>query len=215
MAAALVPALESAGFEVEHVATGAAALDASDVDLVLLDLQLPDVDGMDLCRSLRELSGVPIIAVTARGRPEERVLGLRGGADDYVVKPFSLNELLARIDAVLRRTRPGDRGDELLSVGPVVVDARAHTVTVHGQPVSLTRKEFELLRFLMSNPGRALERSEILREVWNTSWEGKSRTVDVHIAVLRQKLGVESLISTIRGVGYRLQLAPDPAGRKA
>jgi two-component system, OmpR family, response regulator RegX3 len=207
IAVPLVRGLEKEGFEVERVATGAAALNADEPDLVLLDLGLPDLDGLEVCRRLRARSDVPIIVVTARGEEVSRVVGLELGADDYVVKPFGLRELAARIRAVTRRTSGGRQLVEPDSVelGGLVVDRRAHRVTVDGALVELTPKEYDLLAFLAGDPGRAWSRMEILREVWDAHWYGPTKTLDVHVAALRRKLGDASYLETVRGVGFRLR----------
>ena len=187
-----------------RAATGAEALAAAPADLVLLDLRLPDMDGFDVCRELRARSAVPIIMVTARGEEVDRVIGLELGADDYVVKPFGLRELVARIRAVMRRS-DGRPGDGELRVGPLVVDRRARRATLDGEEVQLTAKEFDLLALLASEPGAEVERERVLREVWQTTWYGSSKTVDVHVASLRRKLGDPGWIETVRGVGLRLR----------
>ena len=192
------------GFEVERASTGAAALVAEEPDLVLLDLRLPDVDGLAVCRELRARSEVPIIVVTARGEEIDRVVGLELGADDYVVKPFGLRELIARIRAVARRAGDRDAAQDELSAGPIHVDLRAHRVTVDGDEVHLTGKEFDLLTLLVRDAGAVVDRQRILREVWHTTWYGSSKTVDVHVAALRRKLGDPALIETVRGIGLRL-----------
>ena len=200
----LVEGLRREGFEVTRAATGAEALAAAPADLVLLDLRLPDMDGFDVCRELRARSAVPIIMVTARGEEVDRVVGLELGADDYVVKPFGLRELVARIRAVMRRS-DGRPGDGELRVGPLVVDRRARRATLDGEEVQLTAKEFDLLALLASEPGAVVERERVLREVWQTTWYGSSKTVDVHVASLRRKLGDPGWIETVRGVGLRLR----------
>jgi DNA-binding response OmpR family regulator len=174
------------------------------VDLVLLDLSLPDADGLDVCRELRRRGDVPIIAVTARGEERDRVVGLRSGADDYVVKPFGVAELAARMEAVLRRAR-GTARPAVVRAGPLAVDVHARRVTVAGREVSLTRKEFDLLAALARQPGGAVSRDQLLAEVWHTTWLGSVRTVEVHVASLRGKLGDPGLVETVRGVGYRLR----------
>ena len=204
IAAALAAALEQGGFAVEHAASAAEALAAEESDLILLDLGLPDMDGLELCRQIRARSTVPIIAVTARGTPAERVAGLKMGADDYLVKPFSLPELHARIEAVLRRTGLTTQRAKTIEIGDVVIDQRSNTVTVAGAHVQLSRKEYDLLVVLASDPDRAFTRADLLLEVWHTGWEGKSRTVDVHVGLIRQKTGRPELIKTIHGVGYKL-----------
>jgi DNA-binding response OmpR family regulator len=208
---ALMVALRRQGYDVQHSATVAGALAAPRADLVLLDLGLPDGDGLELCRTLRRRNDeVAIIAVTARGEERDKVVGLRSGADDYVVKPFSLAELRARIEAVMRRARPST--PPVVTVGGVRVDLGKHTVTRAGQPVALTRKEFELLACLAREPGRVISRDRLLIDVWQTSWRGAGRTLDVHMASLRGKLGSPALIETVRGVGYRLAGSPQEGG---
>ena len=207
ISSALEHALTMRNYQTSVVATGREALetDVTDhVDLILLDLGLPDMDGLEVCRQIRQISDIPIIAVTARGESPQRVAGLRTGVDDYLVKPFSLAELSARIDAVLRRTGRTDDVLERLKFGPLVIDQAAHTVEVGGQEVQLTRKEYDLLVLFAQRPGTVLSRADILEQVWHTTWVGKSRTVDVHVAVLRQKLGIPELIRTVHGVGYQL-----------
>ncbi|MCU0273956.1 MAG: response regulator transcription factor [Acidimicrobiales bacterium] len=201
----LVRALSREGFEVDHVTSGAAAIDAAPADVVLLDLGLPDLDGIVVCRELRRRStDTAIIVVTARAAEMDRVTLLELGADDYVVKPFGLRELVARMRAVLRRSAPRQEAAAELEIGPVRVDLRAHTVTVGGEPVHLTPKEYDLLLFLAQDVGAVRTRDEILREVWDEHWFGSSKTLDVHMASLRRKLGAADLIETVRGVGFRL-----------
>ncbi|MDA2805595.1 response regulator transcription factor [Nocardiopsis suaedae] len=211
VARGLVTALRNARYDVERAATAQRALQAGPADVVLLDLGLPDADGIDLLRRLRERPGTAIIAVTARAEERERVRGLRAGADDYVVKPFGIAELLARVEAVLRRTRaerasapPGDR----LRVGALAVDPGLRLAELDGAPLSLTRKEFDVLALLTARAPAVVGRDAILDQVWGTSWESSSRTLDTHIAALRGKLAGAVLIRTVRGVGYRLA----PAG---
>jgi len=200
----LAEGLRRDGFDVERVATGAAALEASEPDVVLLDLRLPDMDGLDVCRRLRERSDVPIIVVTARGEEADRVVGLELGADDYVVKPCGLRELIARIRAVTRRG-PGRARASVLRVGELEVDVRTRRVRMADSEVELTPKEFDLLAALARDPGAAVTRRRLLEEVWDTGWYGSSKTVDVHVAALRRKLGDATLIETVRGVGFRLR----------
>ncbi len=205
VAAALSSALTRRGYEVEHAATVAAAISAAPCDLVLLDLTLPDGDGTDLCRELRRRSNqLGIIAVTARGEERDRVLGLRIGADDYVVKPFSMVELQARIEAVLRRASHAAPARNLIEVGPVRIDVAARTVTVAARSVSLTRKEFDVLLSLARQPGVAVPRDRILLDAWGTTFADR-HTVEVHVGSLRGKLGDPRLVETVRGVGYRLR----------
>jgi DNA-binding response OmpR family regulator len=204
----LVAGLRREGFDVDRAATGAAALDTSlRPDLVLLDLRLPDIDGLDVCRALRERSAVPIIVVTARGEESDRVVGLELGADDYVVKPFGVRELIARIRAVTRRTSARPHEDGPLRVGGLVVDTRARRAQLDEHELELTPKEFDLLAALAGDPGAAISRRRLLEEVWETSWYGSSKTIDVHVASLRRKLGDPGLIETVRGVGFRLRAA--------
>lgn len=210
----LVPALRRRGYHVTHAATGAAALAGEECDLVLLDLNLPDLDGLEVCRVLRERGEVAIIALTARGDEWDRVGGLRAGADDYVVKPFSLVELQARIDAVLRRSRPKARGE--LRAGRLAIRLDSYQATWDGIPLSLTRKELELLSVLTRDAGAVVARDRLIIEVWRTNWRGAGRTLDVHIATLRGKLPDRRLVQTVRGVGFRLDtsvLDPAPAPR--
>jgi DNA-binding response OmpR family regulator len=199
----LAVGLGRAGFDVRRVATGADALAAEPVDMVLLDLGLPDVDGYEVCRRLRARSDVPIIVVTARGDEVDRVVGLELGADDYLVKPFGLRELVARIRAVSRRSEGRSAAADQRQVGPVALDVRSRRVTVDGEEVVLTRKEFDLLALLTEDPGATRTRDEIMESVWDAHWYGPTKTLDVHIAALRRKLGHPELIGTVRGVGFR------------
>jgi phosphate regulon transcriptional regulator PhoB len=210
----LVFHLEREGFQVTKCTSGAEAVRAARAtppDLVLLDIMLPEMDGLEVCRRLRRdpvTQGLPIVMLTARGDELDRVLGLELGADDYVVKPFSPRELMARIRAVLRRTRPAP-GTAPLRVGRLTIDPAAYTVTVDGAAVSLTRKEFDLLRALVEARGRVLSREYLLDHVWGYTAAGEieSRTVDVHVRRLRLKLGPEGRrIGTVTGVGYRLEV---------
>jgi DNA-binding response OmpR family regulator len=169
---------------------------------VLLDLGLPDLDGVEVCRLLRHRSDVAVIVVTARGEEGDRVSALDEGADDYLVKPFGLAELLARVRAVLRRTRP--QVPELLQCGPLSVDPRTRKVTVDGQEVALTPKEFDILECLAVDPGRVVTRQEILERAWDAHWYGPTKVLDVHMAALRRKLGVPGLVETVYGRGFRL-----------
>jgi DNA-binding response OmpR family regulator len=214
VADALRSALRRAGYEVLRAGTAAAALAAPAVDLVLLDLGLPDCDGLDVCRALRRRGDVAIIAVTARGEPRDRVLGLRTGADDYVVKPFAFTELEARIQAVMRRARhaPPAAEPRVVTAGAVRVDLPARQVTTGGRPVDLTRKEFEVLALLARESGTVVARDRILAEVWQAMDRDASRSLDVHIATLRAKLADPGVISTVRGVGYRLNAVREGAG---
>jgi DNA-binding response OmpR family regulator len=208
----LVRGLERNGYEVRHVGSGAAALGVDDADIVLLDLGLPDIDGYEVCRRLRAGSDVPIIILTARGDEMDRVLGLELGADDYVVKPFGLRELVARIRAITRRTAARARGDEVdvLDYGDLIVDLSRRTVLRAGENLALTRKEFDLLALLLADPNATHRREDILDQVWDTNWYGPTKTLDVHIASLRKKLGDASLIETVRGVGFRMRALDSP-----
>jgi DNA-binding response OmpR family regulator len=203
----LAAALRREGYVVDRAATGGAALAADAADLVLLDLRLPDIDGLDICRRLRERSTVPIIIVSARGEEPDRVVGLELGADDYVVKPFGARELIARIRAVTRRTHERGEAGRPLRVGELEVDERARRARLRGRELGLTPKEFDLLAALARDPGAAVSRRRLLEEVWETSWYSSSKTIDVHVAGLRRKLGDPGWIETVRGVGFRLRTA--------
>ncbi|MFD9970023.1 response regulator transcription factor [Streptomyces sp. NPDC059015] len=211
VADALTGSLRRNGYEVWRAASAADALAAPAVDLVLLDLGLPDRDGIEVCRELRARGSVPVIAVTARGGGPDRVRGLRSGADDYVVKPFNAAELLARIEAVLRRSMTRRVGeDRLVTVDGLEIDLGRREVTLDGRPVPLTRKEFDVLAVLVRAEGAAVPRDRIIVEVWQTTYEGMSRTLDVHMANLRGKLGRSgSVVRTVRGIGYRLATAAE------
>lgn len=209
IAESVTASLSAAGMEVAHVTSGAAAVDALSLafpDVVLLDLGLPDMDGLDVARLIREKSHVPIIIVSARGDELDRVLGLELGADDYVVKPFSQRELLARIRAVTRRGAA-----DAASTGPVaaapagrlLLDERTRTVTVDGAEVVLTAKEFDLLAYLVSEPGVVFRRNDILEHVWDVNWYGTTKTLDAHVASVRKKIGHPDWVQAIRGVGFR------------
>jgi DNA-binding response OmpR family regulator len=203
---ALRRALSEGGFRVRHVTTGGAALTAvaaDEPDVVLLDMGLPDRDGLAVCRGIREISRVPILAVTGRGAVEARIRGLRSGADDYIVKPFLVEELLARIDAVLRRTR-GLGVAPTVVAGDVEVDLSRRSVTVAGVPVTLARKEFDLLAALARREGAVVARDELLDEVWGSVDASARRTLEAHVGLVRSKLGRPGAIVTVRGVGYRL-----------
>jgi len=205
-------ALRRNGFEPVVAGTVAEGLELAervDPDLVLLDLNLPDGDGSDLCRTLRRSSDVPIVMLTARGTEMDRVLGLELGADDYVVKPFSSRELISRIRAVLRRPRASQlEPNAPIEIGELVLDPAARSVTLAGETVLLTRKEFDLLAALAVHPGEVTTREDLMARVWDTNWFGSTKTLDVHIRTLRKKLGDDStnprFIETVRGVGFRL-----------
>lgn len=200
----LLEGLRRNGFDVEHVAYAAqvlpAVLSGAGVDVVLLDLGLPDGDGLEVLREIRRQSDVPVIIATARGEETDRIVGLELGADDYVVKPFSVRELAARVRAVGRRRRI----EATSEAGRVVVNRSRRSVTVDGAGVELTTKEFDLLAVLAEEPGRAVPRQELFSRVWDPVWIGTGKTLDVHVASLRKKLGDPTLVETVRGVGYRL-----------
>jgi len=201
----LADGLRREGFVVDRAATGAEALAAAPADVVLLDLRLPDMDGLDVCKRLRERSDVPIIVVTARGEESDRVVGLELGADDYVVKPFGLRELIARIRAVTRRASARGATQEPLRVAGLEIDERARRASLDGRDLELTPKEFDLVAALARDPGAAVSRRRLLEDVWETTWYGTSKTIDVHVAALRRKLGDPGWIETVRGVGFRLR----------
>lgn len=205
IATPLVDGLTREGFEVTRVATGRDALAAEEPDLVLLDLRLPDMDGYEVCRAIRARSDVPVIMVTARGEEVDRVVGLEIGADDYIVKPFGFRELLARIRAVTRRTGARAEVRSSLHVGALEVDVRARRAVLAGAEVALTAKEFDLLAALAEEDGAVATRRDLLERVWDTTWYGSTKTIDVHVASLRRKLGDPRWIETVRGVGFRLQ----------
>jgi two-component system response regulator RegX3 len=207
-------ALGREGFEVATAATvaaGRASFGERAPDLVLLDVMLPDGDGRDLLREFRQTSRTPVVMLTARDEEVERVLGLELGADDYVTKPFSAAELAARVRAVLRRTDAaspgGAAGGAVLEVGDVRMDLDKHVVTRAADAVELTVKEYDLLRMLLENAGRVVTREQLFREVWETTWLGSTKTLDVHVSALRRKLGDDPsaprYIHTVRGVGFR------------
>jgi len=205
--------LRREGFEAtvaETAAEGLQAARAGRPDLVLLDLALPDGDGRDVCRTLRAESQVAVIMITARGTETDRVVGLELGADDYVVKPFSAAEVIARIRAVLRRAaRPVDTPGGRIRVGALEIDPAARRATVGGSQIELTRKEFDLLGDLALHSGRVLTREQLMSRVWDENWFGSTKTLDVHVAALRRKLGDPGYIETVRGVGFRFTA---PAG---
>jgi DNA-binding response OmpR family regulator len=197
--------LERSGYRVVWARSGEeglAELDRHPIRMVVLDVRLPGIDGFDVCRRIRSRSDVPILILTARDEEADRVAGLELGADDYLTKPFSPRELAARIKAVLRRS-DGRPADDVLTLGDVVVDRDAREATVDGQPVDLTVKEFDLLACLIENAGVVITREQLLDRVWGLTYPGGTRTVDVHVAQLRRKLGRPDLIRTVRGAGYK------------
>ncbi len=217
IATPLCKGLDREGMQTERVKTGGEALasfegepDGPRADVILLDLRLPDVDGFDVCRRIRAVDpDVPIIVVTARGEEVDRVLGLELGADDYVVKPFGFRELLARIRAVTRRAQARTAAaPPVQELGALSIDRRTRSVSVDGGEVSLTQKEFDLLSLLAEDPGAVCSRIRILEEVWDPHWYGPTKTLDVHVATLRKKLGHPEWIETVRGVGFRLEVSP-------
>lgn len=208
--------LEKAGFSVELLASGREALTSLNErppDLLVLDLMLPGVNGLEICRAARQQAGtanLPIIMLTARADESERIAGLESGADDYIAKPFSPNELVARVRALLRRATRPPAVDVSDVYGSIVVDIERHTVTAAGRPVTLTAKEFLLLRYLISHRGRVLSRDVLLTDVWGYTYTGGTRTVDVHVRRLREKLPVlETALTTVKQFGYKL-IDPPP-----
>lgn len=213
VAAGVIEGLTRAGFQTRHVADGAGALAevrASGPDFILLDLGLPDMDGTDVCRSIRALTRTPIIVVSARDEEIDRVLALELGADDYLVKPFGMRELVARIRAVARRSddRAGDgqAAAGIRQLGALSIDQRSRRVLMDGAEIHLTVKEFDLLYYLAEDPGAVCQRSDILRAVWDGNWYGTTKTLDAHVAAIRKKLGNPRWIEAVRGVGFRLDV---------
>lgn len=209
VAAALEAFLTRSGYASVRATDGATALELLDAEteVVLLDLGLPDIDGIDLCRRMRSRSDVPIVVVTARSQVAERIKGLRAGADDFVVKPYDVHELLARIEAVTRRTRPMRSETDarvLLHDGDVQIDIVARQLVVSHRVVELTRTEFDIVAVLARYPGVAVPKERLIREVWNTDWRGFGHSLEVHVAAIRKKSGRRDLVETVRGVGYRL-----------
>ncbi|WP_030410995.1 response regulator transcription factor [Streptomyces sp. NRRL S-1448] len=225
VAGPLMEGLQRFGFTVEHARTGADGLAAREPQMVLLDLGLPDMDGIDVCRTLRLRSQVPIIMISARSDEVDRVLGLELGADDYLSKPFGVRELVARIRAVRRRAGPAaaepasavpasgdDRPDPVAQqIGPLTIDRRSRQVHLHQIPVGLAPKEFDLLAYLADDPGAVRTRQQILDAVWEPNYFGPTKTLDVHVAALRRKLDNPAWIDNIRGVGFRLMPPADAA----
>lgn len=202
MAQPMIEGLTRHGFQVQWADTGTQGIElARGADIVILDLGLPDLDGLEVCQQIRSRSEVPIIIVTARGHESDRVEGLELGADDYVVKPFSLRELAARIRANVRR-RPAV--SELLQVGMLEINRDARTASYSGDELSLTPKEFDLLAVLAEEPSRVVPRTELYARIWDPVWVGSGKSLDVHVTTLRRKLPPEIVIEAVRGVGYRL-----------
>jgi DNA-binding response OmpR family regulator len=204
IAGPLDEALRRRGYDVTAVRTAAQAASGAGFDLVLLDLGLPDGDGLTVCRELRARARVGIIVLTARAGESERVAGLRAGADDYVVKPFSMTELHARIEAVLRRSS-GAATEPTTSRGAVVLAAARRVAHVGGRSLGLTRKEFDLLVVLARQNDAVVTRDQLMLEVWHSAWPSTGRSLDVHVGTLRAKLGSGAVIETVRGVGYRFR----------
>ena len=214
----LAEALEREGFVASLAGTAAEALEKATgaaPDLVLLDIGLPDGSGLDVCRELRRQSEVPIIMLTARGAEADRVAGLELGADDYIVKPFSAREVMARVRAVLRRTGSGPSGDDSdrVEIGELTLDTARHEARLGNRPLELSRKEFELLRVLMEGAGSVITRESLIEEVWDMNWFGSTKTLDVHVSGLRRKLDDDPkeprYIHTVRGVGFRFSGADE------
>ncbi|MGW1613195.1 response regulator transcription factor [Streptomyces sp. NPDC002285] len=206
------------GFEVAWVTTGSAALSHDDpYDVVLLDLGLPDTDGLDVCKALRERGDVPIIVISARSDETDRVVGLELGADDYVSKPFGVREVIARIRAVMRRAQPrtsAETGPD--RYGPrLTVDRKAARVRLDGAEVALAPKEYDLLAFLTEEPGALMSREQIMEAVWDANWFGPTKTLDVHVAALRRKLTGAITIEAVRGVGFRLEIVKGDGGGRS
>jgi two-component system response regulator RegX3 len=217
----LAAALGREGFDPVVAATAAEGMELFEKrspDLVLLDVMLPDGDGRDLLRRIRETSRTPVVMLTARGEETDRVLGLELGADDYVTKPFSAAELAARVRAVLRRAggeAPAAATGSVLEAGDVRMNLETHTAEQAGEPLDLTVKEFELLRVLLERSGKLVRRDELVHEVWDPAWFGSTKTLDVHVSALRKKLGDDPAspryIHTVRGVGFRFDAGDEPA----
>jgi DNA-binding response OmpR family regulator len=199
--AQLVRGLTRAGCQPRLVTSGGAALGVEGAGLVLLDLGLPDIEGIEVCRRLRARSAVPLLVVTARGAEQDRVEALDAGADDYIVKPFGFEELTARMRAVLRRAGPGG---SVVEYGRLRIDVPGRRAQVDGMPVGLTAREFDILACLAIEPGRVVSREEIFDRVWDENWYGPTKVLDVHVAALRRKLGDPALIETVYGRGFRL-----------
>lgn len=209
IASAVVDGLRDNGYDVFHVISGAEAVNkvrGGGITTVILDLGLPDIDGTEVCKQIRAFSHVPIIVASARETEMDRVTVLDLGADDYVVKPFGIKELVARIHAVMRRATGTVAPVTHLEAGTLVIDTKSREVSVGGQPVSLTPKEFDLLHYLAREPGTVFRRADILRDVWQTTWYGTTKTLDAHVASIRKKLGNAEWIESVRGVGFTLRV---------
>lgn len=202
--------LEQEGYRVERVGNGSDALlklNSAKPSLIVLDLMLPDIDGFEVCRQIRKKSDVPILMLTARKEDVDKIVGLELGADDYLTKPFNPRELVARVKAILRRYQSGLRPGQAIEVGNLRIDPARHEATIDGQPLRLRTKEFDLLATLAKNLGVVLTRDRLLEMVWETDYYGETRTVDIHINHLRDKLsGANASIETVRGIGYKMTL---------
>ena len=198
---------EFSGYEITEADDGITAVGLcklNDYDLIIMDIMMPELDGFSACKEIKKIKDIPVIMVTAKGAEYDKVMGLDAGADDYVTKPFGMMELVSRIRAVLRRTSKKEEDDTYV-LGEIRMDRKKHEVTVAGEPVALTLKEYELLRKLMENQNIVLTRDKLLEEIWGYDFDGETRTVDVHVRTLRQKLGqAGEYIETVRGVGYRI-----------
>lgn len=217
-AESFVHGLRRHGYQAESVNTGTRALSTYHrADLVLIDLELPDLDGLEVCRGIRASGDIPIIAVTARGTELDRVLGLQAGLDDYLVEPYGFRELIARIEAVMRRARP-QPAVQTISHGPLLINFGAREVRLDGRLINVTRKEFDLLYLLARQPETVVSRKQIMSQVWNVESTRYSRTVDTHVNSLRKKLGASIWIITVRGVGFRFGYpggTPDRAAQRS
>jgi DNA-binding response OmpR family regulator len=202
--------LEQEGYRVESVGNGSDALlrlNSAKPSLIVLDLMLPDIDGFEVCRQIRKKSDIPILMLTARKEDVDKIVGLELGADDYLTKPFNPRELVARVKAILRRYQSGLRPGQAIEVGNLRIDPARHEATIDGQPLRLRTKEFDLLAALAQNLGVVLTRDRLLEMVWETDYYGETRTVDIHINHLRDKLsGANASIETVRGLGYKMTL---------
>ena len=205
--------LEREGYQVEGVSTGQDALSKQSTvhpDLIVLDLMLPDIDGFEVCRQLRAKSDIPILMLTARKDDVDKIVGLELGADDYFTKPFNPRELVARVKAILRRYQAGLKPTETIDIGDLHIDLSRHEVTVTGQPVKLRTKEFALLVAFAQNPGIVFSREKLLDMVWGYDYYGETRTVDVHVNHLREKMaGSSTSIETLRGTGYKMTVTEE------
>lgn len=213
IAQSVVEAIKTVGWDARHSETGSGALAilADDsIDCIVLDLGLPDMDGGEVVRRVRETSMVPIIIASARPDESDRILALELGADDYLVKPFGIRELVARIRAILRRqgSAAAEHVEQEITLGPLSINSRTRRVEVQGVEISLTPKEFDVLAYLAQEPGTVFKRESILSDVWDINWYGSTKTLDAHVASLRKKLGSPDWIESVRGVGFRL-VAPE------